>query len=109
MKVSARSKTLITKMFASQLSLVMMNIFVNWHNMLKDLKRENELVRLREMNMVNELKTKTCAKKAFAALAGTKSDILLKTVYAAWRECFREVQVDRRKHEDDACCLRARD
>jgi len=46
------------------------------------------------MNMVNELKTKTCAKKAFAALAGTKSDILLKTVYAAWRECFREVQVD---------------
>merc|ERR550537_1276659 len=94
MKVSARSKTLITKMFTSQLSLVMMNIFVNWHNMMKDLKRENELVRLREMNMVNELKTKTCAKKAFAALAGTKSDILLKTVYAAWRESFREVQVD---------------
>merc|ERR1712137_1284587 len=94
MKVSVKSKTLITKMFSSQLSLVMLNIFVNWHGMIKELKRTNELVRLREANMVNELKTKTCAKKAFAALAGTKTDILLKTVYAAWRECFREVQVD---------------
>merc|ERR1712137_1056124 len=94
MKVGVKSKTLITKMFSSQLSLVMLNIFVNWHGMIKELKRTNELVRLREANMVNELKTKTCAKKAFAALAGTKTDILLKTVYAAWRECFREVQVD---------------
>jgi len=52
------------------------------------------LVRLREANMVNALKSKSSAKKAFVALAGTKADILLKTVYAAWRESFREIQVE---------------
>jgi len=94
MRVSARSKTLITKMFGSQLSLLLLTTFVNWRDMLNGLKRQNELVRLREANMVNALKSKSCAKKAFVALAGTKADILLKTVYAAWRESFREVQVD---------------
>merc|ERR1712107_23031 len=93
MRVSARSKTLI-KMFGSQLPLLLLTTFVNWRDMINGLKRQNELVKLREANMVNALKSKSCAKKAFVALAGTKADILLKTVYAAWRESFREVQVD---------------
>jgi len=94
MRVSARSKTLIAKMFGSQLSLLLLSSFVNWRDMINSFKRENELVRLREANMVNALKSKSCAKKAFVALAGTKTDILLKTVFAAWRESFREVQVE---------------
>lgn len=94
MQTVQKSKTMLQKLFGSQGHLITLSSFTMWRDMIKELKKENELVRLKEANMAARLKSAHCAKKAFAALAGTKIDIIIKTVFAAWREMFLEMQLE---------------
>ena len=92
MKSEQTSQRMLSALVGTQGNLLVQAVLTAWRKALDDLRQQNELERLRDENLSFKLKREEGARRMLSAMLGSQDSLLVKEVFAVWREVLDDLR-----------------